>query len=158
MRAFKPIQILMHECKQKPRRNEKERGQTGDWAVPTIKTKRFNTVAPGAYNAARLWMGAGVGGIDNIVPQEDIMHVPHFYDCTQMALLNSGDLCRSLQKCVFGSSPDSILPCFITVFKSVVPSTGLFKSETSHPSTLVVNFGDQPTRIYQSRLCRQCKL
>ena len=74
------------------------------------------------------------------------------------ALLNSGDLCRSLQKCVFGSSPDSILPCFITVFKSVVPSTGLFKSETSHPSTLVVNFGDQPTRIYQSRLCRQCKL
>ncbi len=32
----------------------------------------------------------------------------------------------------------------------MVPSTGLFKSETSHPSTLVVNFGDQPTRIYQS--------
>ena len=43
-----------------------------------------------------------------------------------------------------------IPPHFITVFKSVVPSTRLFKSELSHTCTLVVDFGDLITKIYQS--------
>ena len=48
-------------------------------------------------------------------------------------------------------------PHFITVFKSVVPSTRLFKSELSHTCTLVVDFGDLITKIYQSRhKCRAC--
>ena len=37
------------------------------------------------------------------------------------------------------------------MFKSVVPSTRLFKSELSHTCTLVVDFGDLITKIYQSR-------
>ena len=36
------------------------------------------------------------------------------------------------------------------MFKSVVPSTRLFKSELSHTCTLVVDFGDLITKIYQS--------
>ena len=71
------------------------------------------------------------------------------------SLSNSGEA-RSpiLNRAVLGSSPDSIPPHFVTVFKSVVPSTRLFKSEPSHTCTLVVDFGDLITKIYQSR--RRC--
>ena len=47
---------------------------------------------------------------------------------------------------------DSIPPHFVMVFKSEVPSTRLFKSELSYTCTLMVNFGDLITKIYQSRL------
>ena len=56
----------------------------------------------------------------------------------------------AVQKCVLGSSPDSIPPYFVTVFKSMVHSTRLFKNELSHTCTLVVDFGDLITKIYQS--------
>ena len=36
------------------------------------------------------------------------------------------------------------------MFKSVVPSTRLFKGDLSHTCTLVVDFGDLITKIYQS--------
>ena len=55
------------------------------------------------------------------------------------------------QKCVLGSSPDSAPPHFVRVFKSVMSPIMLFKSELGHTRTLVVDFGDQITRIYQSR-------
>ena len=48
------------------------------------------------------------------------------------------------------SSPDSIPPHFVTVFKSAAPSARLFKSELSHTCTLAVDFGDLITKIYQS--------
>ena len=57
----------------------------------------------------------------------------------------------AVQKRVLVSSPDSIPPHFVTAFKSVVPSTRLFKSDLSHTCTLVVDFGDLITKIYQSR-------
>ena len=38
------------------------------------------------------------------------------------------------------------------VFKSVMPSTRLFKSELSYTCTLLVNFGDLITKIYQSQI------
>ena len=78
------------------------------------------------------------------------------------ALVNFGDPCRSLfKKWVLGSSPDSIPPHFITVLQSVVPSTRLLQSvvPSTRPlqsvlgrsCTLVVNFGDLITKIYQNR-------
>ena len=54
------------------------------------------------------------------------------------ALVNFGDLYRSL-------------------FKSVVPSTRLFKSELSHTCTLVMDFGDLITKIYQSPAADVCR-
>ena len=56
----------------------------------------------------------------------------------------------AVQKCVLVFSPDSIPPYFVTVFKSVVPSTRLFKSGLSRHCTLVVDSGDLITKIYQS--------
>ena len=54
------------------------------------------------------------------------------------------------QKCVLGPSPDSTPPHFVRVFKSVMSPIMPFKNELGHTRTLVVGFGDQITRIYQS--------
>ena len=56
----------------------------------------------------------------------------------------------AVQKRVLVSSPDSIPPHFVTVFKSVAPFARLFKSGPSRPCTLVVDFDDLITKIYQS--------